>query len=271
MCRVIGVSRSGYYSWKRRPISKRALENKFLTAKIKLIFDNNRCVYGSRRIHAKLMSYGIRVSRKRVAKLMKLSNIIPKYKRKFRITTNSNHKLVVAPNLVKQDFTITKPNKVWAGDITYIKTKAGWLYLASVMDLYSRKIVGWSMDKSMTADLVNNAINMAIMTRKPKQGLIWHTDRGAQYCAKSHRNILKSYGIVQSMSRKGNCWDNATSESFFSTLKRETYDLHNAKNHNDAAVKIFDYIEAFYNKNRLHSTIGYKSPHDFEIASNLIQ
>jgi len=165
---------------------------------------------------------------------------------------------------------VALPNRVWAGDITYIPTRNGWLYLATVMDLYSRKIVGWSMDTSMKASLVNDALTMAIWRRKPGKGLIWHSDRGSQYCAKSHRGILKDHGIIQSMSRKGNCWDNATSESFFSTLKREIPQMNNFADQKQAAAAIFEYIEVFYNRIRAHSTIGYRAPDEFEKNTRIL-
>ena len=192
----------------------------------------------------------------------------PKLKRKFKVTTNSNHTLYIAPNLLKRQFHVAAPNRVWSGDITYIPTKNGWLYLATVMDLHSRKIVGWSMAKTMKTALVNDALLMAIWRRKPDKNLIWHTDRGSQYCAKSHRLILKDHGILQSMSRKGDCWDNATSESFFSTLKRELDGIERFADQKQAAAAIFEYIEVFYNKIRAHSTIGYLAPNEFEANSN---
>lgn len=231
---------------------------------VKAVFFEGRNNYGTRSIQQRLAQRGVTISRKRIARLLKLAGLACKIKRKFRITTNSKHSLFVAPNLLQRQFYVAKQNRVWTGDITYIPTKNGWLYLATVMDLYSRKIVGWSMNTSMTATLVNDAITMAIWRRKPGKGLIWHTDRGSQYCSKSHRNILKDHGIIQSMSRKANCWDNATSESFFSTLKRELVATSNFANQTQAAAAIFEYIEVFYNKIRAHSTIGYLAPTEFE-------
>jgi transposase InsO family protein len=228
------------------------------------VFVEGRQNYGARTIQNRLTQRGVTVSRKRVAKLMKVAGLAPKTKRKFKVTTDSKHSLFVAPNLLQRQFYVAKPNRVWAGDITYIPTKKGWLYLATVMDLYSRKIVGWSMDNTMTAALVNDAITMALWARKPGKGLIWHTDRGSQYCSKSHRAILKDHGIIQSMSRKGDCWDNATSESFFNTLKRECIEMSDFTDQKQAASAIFEYIEVFYNKIRAHSTIGYLAPAEFE-------
>ncbi|PCJ23267.1 MAG: hypothetical protein COA94_08465 [Rickettsiales bacterium] len=221
-------------------------------------------MYGARKIKKRLEQCKIIISRTRIARLMSAAGLQIKTKRKYKTTTDSKHNLIISPNLLKREFYVAEPNSVWAGDITYISTQNGWLYLASVMDLYSRKIIGWSMASSMKASLVNDAITMAIWQRRPAKGLIWHTDRGSQYCSKSHRQILQDHGIVQSMSRKGDCWDNATSESFFSTLKRELVELHNFADQQQAAAAIFEYIEVFYNKIRLHSTIGYLAPTQFE-------
>lgn len=264
MCAILKVSRSRYYAWRKSPLSKRAVENLFLTKEVEAVFIEGRQNYGARCIQNRLVQRGVTISRKRVAKLMKKAGLAPQTKRKFKVTTDSNHKLYIAPNLLKRQFHVAKPNRVWAGDITYIPTRNGWLYLAAVMDLYSRKIVGWSMDTSMTAALVNDAITMAIWARKPAKGLIWHSDRGSQYCSKSHRAILKDHSILQSMSRKGDCWDNATSESFFSTLKRELVELEDFTDQKQAAAAIYEYIEVFYNRIRAHSTIGYLAPAEFE-------
>ena len=264
MCKSLHVSRSRYYIWRKNPLSKRAVENLSLIKLVTAVFVEGRQNYGARTIQNRLTQRGVTVSRKRVAKLMKVAGLAPKPKRKFKVTTDSKHSLFVAPNLLQRQFYVAKPNRVWAGDITYIPTKKGWLYLATVMDLYSRKIVGWSMDNTMTAALVNEAITMALWARKPGKGLIWHTDRGSQYCSKSHRAILKDHGIIQSMSRKGDCWDNATSESFFNTLKRECIEMSDFTDQKQAASAIFEYIEVFYNKIRAHSTIGYLAPAEFE-------
>ena len=264
MCSVLRFSRSRYYDWRKNPLSKRAVENVDLTEKIKAVFIEGRHNYGARCIQNRLVQRGITISRKRVAKLMKKAGLSPKTKRTFKVTTDSRHTLPIAPNLLQRQFHVTQPNRYWAGDITYIPTASGWLYLATVMDLYSRKIVGWSMDTSMKANLVNDALTMALWRGKPGKGLIWHTDRGSQYCSTSHRCILKDHGIVQSMSRKGDCWDNATSESFFSTLKRELVVKSDFVDQKQAAKAIFEYIEVFYNKIRAHSTIGYLAPTEFE-------
>lgn len=269
MCKTLCVSRSRYYAWRKEPVSNLARENEVLTEQICCIFNEGRQKYGIRKVHGRLVQHGVLISRKRTARLMFKANLKPKLKRKFKVTTNSNHKLHVAPNLLQRQFFIAEPNRVWAGDITYISTKKGWLYLAIVMDLYSRKIVGWSMANHMRAELVNDALTMAIWRRKPSKGLVWHSDRGSQYCSKSHRIILKDHGILQSMSSKGDCWDNATSESFFSTLKRELDGIKNFGDQKQATTAIFEYIEVFYNKIRAHSTIGYLAPNEFERNSKI--
>ena len=271
MCNILSISRSRYYAWRNNPLSKRANADAFLTEKIKAVFVEGRENYGTRSIGSRLRQRGVEISRKRIARLMELAGLRCKIKRKFKVTTNSNHKLYIAPNLLQRQFHVTSPNRVWAGDITYIPTRNGWLYLATVMDLYSRKIVGWSMDTSMTASLVNDALTMAIWSRKPGKGLIWHSDRGSQYCAKSHRSILKDHKIIQSMSRKGDCWDNATSESFFSTIKREIPQIGDFVDQKHAAATIFEYIEVFYNRIRAHSTIGYLAPAEFEEDARILK
>lgn len=271
MCNILSISRSRYYAWRNNPLSKRANADAFLTDKIKAVFVEGRENYGTRRIQSRLRQRGVEISRKRIARLMELAGLRCKIKRKFKVTTNSNHKLYIAPNLLQRQFHVTSPNRVWAGDITYIPTRNGWLYLATVMDLYSRKIVGWSMDTSMTASLVNDALTMAIWSRKPGKGLIWHSDRGSQYCAKSHRAILKDHKIIQSMSRKGDCWDNAISESFFSTIKREIPQIGDFVDQKQAAATIFEYIEVFYNRIRAHSTIGYLAPAEFEEDARILK
>ena len=220
MCCTLGVSRSGYYDWLKSLPSKQSLENDRLSKKIVIIFWESNSTYGSRRLRRELLSQGECISRRRVRRLMKTNNLYCKTSKKFRVsTTDSSHKLSISPNILSRDFNATNPDEKYVGDITYIHTDEGWVYLATVIDLFSRKVVGWSINKEMTAGLVNNAFLMAIWSRKPKAGLIWHTDRGSQYASQSHRNILKAHQITQSMSRKGNCWDNAVAESFFIRLK----------------------------------------------------
>jgi transposase InsO family protein len=264
MCRVIQVSRSGYYNWLNHPDCSRAKEDLRLISMIKLIFEEGRDNYGSRTIKKKLEQRGEFVSRRRVIRLMRENNLICKIRRKFKTTTDSNHILPIAPNLLNRQFKIDKPNQYYVGDITYIATQEGWLYLATVIDLYSRKIVGWSMADNMKAELVNKALLMAIWQRKPPKGLIWHTDRGSQYASHSHLNIIQQYGVIQSMSRKGNCWDNAVAESFFHTLKNESIYQYKFKTREEAKNVIFEYIEVFYNRIRAHSTNDYLSPVEYE-------
>ena len=236
-----------------------------LMAKIKKIFIEGRGCYGSRRIQAELKKSDLNLSRARVRKLMLQAGLHCKTKRKFKVTTDSKHDLPIAPNLLQRNFSATKPNEKYVGDITYIWTQEGWLYLAVVIDLFSRQVVGWAMDKHMQATLVNDALLMAIWRRKPKHKLLWHTDRGSQYASKEHRDLLKDHGIIQSMSRKGNCWDNAPAESFFHTLKTECVHHMYFEDRKQAKQIIFEYIEVFYNRKRSHSANNYLSPNEYEI------
>jgi len=231
---------------------------------IKQIFVSNRNVYGTRRIARILVNDDILISRKRIGKLMASAGLFCKTKRKFRVTTDSKHNNPVAPNLLARKFNVSAPDKYWVGDITYIPTKNGWLYLATAIDLYSRQVIGWSMADNMKTGLINDALTMAIWKRKPNKGLIWHSDRGSQYASASHRDVLKDHGIVQSMSRKGNCWDNAVAESFFHTLKTELTNHYQFKNQQKAKNVIFEYIEVFYNRIRIHSANNYLAPIEFE-------
>lgn len=266
MCEILEVQRSCYYTWLNKPPSARGLENQELSRQIKMTFIQNKCRYGSRRIRKALIRMGYQVSRRRVIKLMKLQNLYCKTKRKFKHTTDSKHNLPIAPNLLNRNFSPAKPNQVYAGDITYIPTYEGWLYLAVVLDLFSRQVVGWAMDKTMKAALVNDALKMAINKRKPQKGLVSHTDRGSQYASDSHRKLLKQHGIKQSMSRKGDCWDNAVAESFFHTLKTELTHHEIFYTREEAKQKIFQYIEIYYNRVRMHSANDYMSPVEFEMA-----
>ncbi len=224
----------------------------------------SHCTYGTRRIRRSLIALGIKISRRRVGKLMKTQSLSCKTRHKYKVTTDSKHKLSVAPNLLERNFVAEEPDQIYVGDITYIYTQTGWLYLATVIDLFSRRVVGWSMENNMQTSLVNDALLMALWSRKPKRGLIWHTDRGVQYAAESHREILDDHGIIQSMSRKGNCWDNAVAESFFHTLKIECIYHYHFKNQEEAKRIIFEYIEVFFNRKRLHSANDYCSPEKYE-------
>lgn len=265
MCKVLKVSRSCYYNWIIKGCKTIKIDEKLNTL-VKEVFFQSRKTYGTRRLkEALIQKYGLIVSRTKISNIMKFLNLKTKMKRRFKVrTTNSNHNLTIAPNIINRDFYSSSPNNKYVGYITYIKTKQGTLYLATVIDLYSRKIVGWSMDDSMKTSLVNDALFMAIKRRNPTEGLIWHTDRGSQYASDSHKDLLKKYGIIQSMSRKGNCWDNAVSESFFHSLKTELIYHENFKTKAQANEIIFEYIEIFYNRQRLHSYNNYLSPVEFE-------
>lgn len=264
MCKILNVSRSGYYEWANNTESNKVKQDKELTTIIKIIFQEGRGTYGARRIKSILSRKGVIISRRRIIRLVKEANLVCKTKRKFKATTDSNHKLPVAPNLLARRFDVNTPNRYWVGDITYVPTEEGWLYLATVIDLYSRKIIGWSMSNRMQAELVNKALLMAIWQRKPSKGLIWHTDRGSQYASNSHLEIIRQHDIKQSMSRKGNCWDNAVAESFFNSLKTELTHQCKFKNREEARNVIFEYIEVFYNRIRIHSANNYLSPVEFE-------
>ncbi len=265
LCQFTGVSRSAYYDWlERRPTLVDQEDNQLIDL-VKIAFTKGRESYGTRRIKKALQSEDLQISRRRIAKLMSRAELRCKTKRRFKATTDSKHTQSISPNLLNRQFDAEQPNQKYVGDITYIHTQEGWLYLAVVIDLYSRQVVGWSMAERMHAKLVNDALLMAIWRRKPDRGLIWHTDRGSQYASDSHRALLKRHGVIQSMSRKGNCWDNAVSESFFHSLKTEL--IHNQQylTREDAKRDIFEYIEVFYNRERLHSANSYMSPVNYEM------
>jgi len=265
MCKTLEVSRSGFYAWHRRGESDRARDDRRVTTLIQGIFIECRSVYGAPRVHRTLQQRGQRCSRKRVARLMRVAGLRSKTRRRFCVkTTDSKHDHPIAPDLLGQAFTATAPNRAWVSDITYIPTDEGWLYLASTMDLFSRRIVGWSMSSTLHATTVIDALSMAIEQRRPVAGLIHHSDRGVQYASTEFRIVLDAHGILASMSRKGNCYDNAAKESFFHTLKTELVHHHHYRTRDEARASVFEYIEAFYNRRRLHSTLGYRSPHDFE-------
>ncbi len=266
LCRCVNTTRSGFYAWLRRG-SKREQEDRRLLVAIRESFQENRRVYGSPRIYEELKARGIRCSRTRVERLMREAEITPPRRRRFRKTTDSDHTLPVAENLLNRDFTSSAPNQCWATDITYVWTLEGWLYLAVVLDLYSRRIVGWAMDKRLEAEnLTLRALHMALFGRDPDAGLLHHSDRGSQYACKGYQELLDLRGITCSMSRRGNCWDNAVVESFFSTLKLELVYLCVFRTRAEARAAIFEYVEAFYNRKRRHSYLGYLSPIDFENA-----
>jgi len=264
MCRVLQVSRSGYYESLKRPLSNHCIEDEELRPLVKVAFEKGRKNYGTRRIKDALHKQETNISRRRIGRLMREEELEVQTKRKFKVTTDSNHDKPIAPNLLEREFTVAVPNTAYVGDITYIRTREGWLYLAVVIDLFSRAVVGWSMDSRMTASLVNSAILMAIWKRKPAKGLIFHSDRGSQYASDSYREILSDYGVNASMSRKGDCWDNAVAESFFHTLKVELVHHYDYETREEARASIFEYIEVFYNRQRSHSVIGYEAPLVYE-------
>jgi transposase InsO family protein len=264
MCEVLGVSKSGYYVWQKRPKSQQKIRKEKLTAQIKHEYLDSRKNYGSPKITKKLNKKGIKVSQKTVTRIMKENNIRSKTVKKYKATTNSKHHLPIYPNLLRQQFKVNHPGEVWVGDITYIWTREGWLYLASIMDLYSRRIIGWAMGDRMTKELVITALKRATITQRPKPGLIHHSDRGSQYASKDYQQVLRQYGIFTSMSRKGNCYDNACIESFHGVIKKELISHENYHTRNQAKRSIFEYIVSFYNYKRIHSTINYHSPLEFE-------
>jgi putative transposase len=263
---VLKASPSGFHEWLGRPESHRGRENSRLTDRIKEIFKASDDTYGFRRVHNELRKDGETCSKRRVARLMRTSGLWPKTIKKFRVTTDSKHNLPVADNLLGRQFFSDSPNQVWVSDMTYIWTDEGWLYLAVVLDLFSRGVVGWSMSSRINRELALDALDMAVRRRNPMPGLIHHSDRGSQYASGDYQRALESSGMLCSMSRKGDCWDNAVAESFFATLKRERVFHRRYRTRNEARRDIFQYIEVFYNRVRLHSTLGNLSPAQFEAA-----
>lgn len=264
MCRQLEVSRTGYCQSRSRAPSERSLANATLDAQVAAIHVGSKRSYGRPRIVRQLREQGIPTSHERVRHSLKRQGLRPVYKRPYRVTTDSNHHKPIAPNILNRRFDGWQVNEAWVGDITYVETGEGWLYLACVMDLASRRIVGWSMGERINADLVCQALKLAYGLRRPTHGLIMHSDRGSQYASDSHRQLIKSYKMIQSMSRKGNCWDNAAMESFFKTLKVERVHLLHYETRALAKLDIVDWIEGFYNQKRMHSSIDYKTPIDAE-------
>lgn len=262
LCLALGVSRSGYYAARARQAQPKALCHDSLH--IKAAFAASGNTYGSRRLQAVLRAQGLVIGRYRCRSLMRAHGLQAQWRRKFVHTTNSKHTLAVADNVLDRQFTVQQANQVWVCDMTYIRTASGWLYLAAVLDLYSRRIVGWAMAPSMSAELVCKALQMAIASRCPAPGLLVHSDRGSQYASDEHRKLLDKHGLVASMSRKGNCWDNAVMERFFLNLKMERLWQRRYANHSEAMCDVADYIVNFYNRERLHSSLGYRSPEQFE-------
>jgi putative transposase len=264
MCSVLEVSHSGYYAWRDRPESARDVANRDLAADIRRVHTDNRAVYGSPRVHAALRAEGRRIGVNRVARVMRHCRIQGRHKRRAPRTTDSKHAHPVAPNLLDRQFIAAVPNQAWLADITYIPTAEGWLYLAVVLDMFSRRVVGWAMRDTMPQELTLAALRMAISNRHPGPGLLHHSDRGSQYAARAYRRVLDNNGMLCSMSRKGDCWDNAPMESFFGSMKTELGGDIVFETRNEAKTAIFSFIEVFYNRRRLHSAIGYRSPADME-------
>jgi transposase InsO family protein len=269
MCLALGVSKSGYFASRTRPVSKRVTRSTALVQRISVIHAQSRNSYGSPRVHRELVAQGVQICENSVARLMRAHNIRVKAKPRFvPHTTDSAHAFTVADNLLRQNFKARAPNQKWAADITYIRTQEGWLYLAAVIDLFSRKVVGWSMSEHLHAELVCDALEMALQRRKPPAGLLHHSDRGVQYACSDYRQLLQAHHVLCSMSATGNCYDNAVVESFWATLKTELVYHHQYATHAQARHSIFEYIEVFYNRVRRHSSVGYLSPEAFEASLN---
>lgn len=268
MCDILQVSCSGYYAWRQRPRSTARQRWETLCTAVREVFESFRAIYGSPRIHRELLARGITCCVNTVAKIMQQLGLRSKVKRRFRPTTNSNHDYEVAPNTLDRQFDLAGPNQAWSSDITYVPTAEGWMYLAVVQDLFSRRIVGWSMADHMRTELVTKAMTMALAGRTgdPFVQLIHHSDRGAQYASDDYQKLLADHSIAPSMSRKGNCWDNAVTESFFGSLKTELVHHERYATRAEARQSLFEYIERFYNRQRRHSTLGYVSPVEYEMA-----
>jgi putative transposase len=267
LCRVLRVSPSGFYAWCRRGLSRRAQDDAALRVEVRASHAASDKTYGSPRILRDLKANGKEVGRKRVARLMREEGLEGQRKRRFRTTTDSRHSHPVAENHLNRDFTAPAPNKIWVSDITYIWTREGWMYLAAILDLFSRRVVGWSMDSRIDRTIALDALGMALRTRRPEPGLLLHSDRGVQYASGDYQAQLREHAIVCSMSRKGDCWDNAVAESFFSTLKAERVHRTDYVSRSQARASVFEYIETFYNPRRRHSALGYLSPVEHEAAA----
>ena len=264
MAKALDITRDSYYKWLERKLSKRRQENEFLLSRIRYIFNLHKKRYGSSRIYAELKKENIVCSRRRVAKLMKSANLVSVRYKRHKYQKNSNKPDKYPPNLLNQDFTVDSPNKVWVSDITYIPTKEGWLYITTIIDLFNREVIGHSKSYNLkTENTVIKAFDEAIRKRKPKENLIFHSDRGVQYHSEAFKNILKDFNITQSASGKGNCYDNAVAESFFKTLKSELLSKDAFKTRKEAKTKVFEYIEAYYNKRRIHSSLNWCSPKEY--------
>lgn len=271
LCRALEVSRSGYYAWKLRKRSERRRQDAQLSVEVAACFRRSRRTYGSPRVHAELRTQGVSVGRKRVARLMREQGLQGRTPRRWVRTTDSRHDEPIAPNELARAFEVASMNQAWVGDVTYIPTQQGWLYLAVLIDLFSRRVVGWATSASNDRALALSALDRAVCRRRPRSGLLHHTDRGSPYASAEYRARLVAYGMRASMSRTGNCWDNAVAESFFSTLKSEWIDLADYATHAEAHAAIGDYIEDFYNLTRRHSHNGYRSPVEHEVRSAAAQ
>ena len=264
MCYVLDVSEHGYFNWRKRGISRRKQDDRTIAKRIEDVFEEHKGRYGSPRIHAELKDQGMRCGRKRIVRIMHEKQISASRKRKSAKKTNSEHDFPLAPNVLKRDFTADAPNRKWMTDMTFIATKEGWLYLAGVLDGYSRKLVGWAMGKEHDTQLVKQALQMALARRQPEAGLVHHSDRGSEYASKSYQEMLQQRGILISMSRKGDCYDNALIESFWGTLKEECLKQEIYSTQKEAKGALFEYIEVYYNRKRRYFSLGYLSPVDYE-------
>jgi transposase InsO family protein len=267
MADALGVTRSAYYAWKEREKSQRSKENVLLLGQIRILHARSHGIYGSRRITAGLRNDGHLCGKNRIARLMREASIVSRMKRKFKITTHSKHSLTKVDNLVQQNFSTYKPNRLWVSDITYIWTKEGWLYLAVILDVFSRLVVGWSLSNRLHHSLVLQAFQQAIRKRGIQPGLIFHSDRGVQYACEDVKEQFRIHQIIQSMSGSGNCYDNALAESFFHSLKTEWIYFEKYQTKEQASLSVFEYIESFYNRQRIHSNLGYQSPEKFELLN----
>ncbi len=264
MCRVLHVSRSGYYAWCKRPAAERRRQDQRLTLEVAAIHAESRGRYGSPRVHAELRDRGQRIARKRVARLMRTAGLRARVRRRFRCTTDSKHGMPIKGNLLARRFAMSAPNAGWVSDITYLWTFEGWLYLAIVLDLFSRRVVGWALSERLERGVALDALGMALKGRRPAGGMLHHSDRGSQYASQEYQQLLAAHGILSSMSRSGNCWDNAVAESFFATLKLELVYETQWRTREEARSALFEYLELFYNRQRRHSALGYLSPNQFE-------
>jgi len=269
LCRILAVSPSGYYAERKRPTSLHACRDEELSKRVVAVHVANKRRYGSPRVHAELKATGQPVGRKRVARLMRENALVARTRRRFRTTTDSNHSFPVAPNLLARNFTARGPNQAWVTDITFIWTQQGWLYLAVILDLFSRRVVGWATSRNVDRHLALAALDMALAQRRPTGELVHHSDRGSTYASGDYRKALETRGIECSMSRKGDCWDNAVAESFFSSLKREMEDIDSFESRTGATLSIGEYIDGFYNLQRRHSAINYTSPVEFELIHSV--